>query len=83
MFIGDPEYFCQHRILLLSVHKGNTLHSTNTKVITAQLDVGSKYHLFTNITMFTYIIPVKFNVKILNGIKSPALGIHLGFDKEI
>ena len=42
--------------------------------MTAQLDGGSNYHVFTNITMFTYIRPVKCNVKIINGRASPSEG---------
>ena len=34
-------------------------------------DVGSNSHLFTNISIFTYIIPVKCNVQNSNGIKAP------------
>ena len=50
---------------------GNTLHPTTIKVTTAQLNVGSNYHVFTNITVFAYIRPVKCNVQILNDRKSP------------
>ena len=46
----------------------------STQVRTTQLDGGTNSHLFTNITMFTYIKPVKFNVKRFNIKKSPAKG---------
>ena len=47
------------------------LQPTITQVRNAQLDGVSNPHVFTNITMFTYIIPVKCNVQIINGIKYP------------
>ena len=71
-FIDDPEDFHQYCSWLLSVYKGNTLHPTATQVRTSQLDGGSNSHMFTNITMLSYTRHVKFNVKILNGIKTPA-----------
>ena len=48
-----------------------------TQVINAQLNGGSNSQMFTYITMFTYIIPVKYNVQIINGRKDPAKGSGL------
>ena len=75
--IDGPKDFHQYRRLFLSEHKGKKLHPTNIKVTTAQLDVGSNSHTFTNIKIFTYIRTVEYNVKILNGRKSPAKGFGL------
>ena len=69
--IDDPEYFRQYHSWLISGHEGNTLHPTTTHVSTAQLYIGSRSHVFTNITMFIHIIPVNFNVQILNDRKYP------------
>ena len=75
--IGDPEDFLQYCIWLISGHEGNKLQPTNTQVSNVQLYVVSNSHVFTNITMFTYIIPVKCNVQIINGRRSPAKGSGL------
>ena len=73
----DPEDLCQYCSLLLSGNEGNKLHPTTTQVIAAQLDVVSNSHMFTKITMLTYIKPVKFNVQILNGSKASEKGFGL------
>ena len=75
--INDTYGFCQYHSLLISGHEGNTLHPITTQVITEQLDGGSNFHVFTSITIFTYIIPVKYNVQIINGIKAPEKGFGL------
>ena len=61
--IHDPEYFCQYHRLILSVHNLKTLHPNYIKGTTAQLYGGSKYHVSTDIKLFTYIVPIKCNVK--------------------
>ena len=71
-FIDDLESFHRYRSWILSGNKHNILVTNATQVSTTKLDVGSNSHVFTNITMFTYIRPVKCNVKILNGRKTPA-----------
>ena len=82
-FIYNPEDFFQYFSLLLSGHGGNTLQQITTQVRTAQLDVRPKYHVFTNTKIFNYIRPVKCNVKILNGRKSPEKGFGLVIVKTI
>ena len=47
------------------------------KVITAQLYGGSNSPLFINITIFTYIRPVKLNVHTINGSKVPTRGFGI------
>ena len=48
---------------------------TNTNQTSAtKLSGGSNYQVFTNTTIFTYNRPVKYNVQILNEIKSTAKG---------
>ena len=42
-----------------------------TQISNAQLDGRSKYYMFTDTTMFTYIRPVKCNVQIITGSKAP------------
>ena len=41
------------------------------------MDIVSNSHVLTNINMFSYICPVKWNLQILNGIKSPAKGVGI------
>ena len=53
----------QYRILLLSGHKGKKIHPTTIKVTIAQLDGGSKSHVFIGIKIFAYIRPVQCNDK--------------------
>ena len=36
------------------------------------MDEGSNFHMFTYITIWTYTKPVKYNLQIRNGRKSPA-----------
>ena len=69
-FSDDTEDLFQYFRLLLSGNKCNTIHRTITQVSTSLMDGGSNSHMFTNITMFTYIIPVKYNIQIFNGRKS-------------
>ena len=76
-FIDDPEYFFQYHSWLLSGYEGNTLKTNTTQVITTQVDVGSNYHIFSDITMLTYTRPLKFRIQILNGRKSPEKGFGL------
>ena len=75
--IDYPDDFFQYNSWLLSRHKGYTLHPTTIKVRTTQLDGGSNYHVFTVITILTYIRTVKSIVQIINGIKAPAKGFGL------
>ena len=63
--------FTQYHSLLLSGQKGNTLQTNTTQVITEQLDWDTNSHVFTYITMITYIITVKCNVQIINVRKDP------------
>ena len=65
------------------MHKDKTLHPTNIKVTTAQLDGGSNYHVLTNIKLISYIRPVQCNVKILNIIKAPEKGFGLGPAQDV
>ena len=69
-FINYPEYFRQYCIRILIGDKGNTLHPNTTPVSTSQLYGVSNSHVFTNITMFAYIRPIKCNVQIPNCSKS-------------
>ena len=64
-FIDDPEEFCCE-------YKESKIQTSTTQVINSQLDVGSNYRMLTEITMLTYIRPLKCNVQILNGRRSPA-----------
>ena len=48
-----------------------------TQVSTARLEGGTNPHVFTNITMFTYTVPVWCNGQILNDSKPPAKGFGL------
>ena len=79
--IDNPGYFLRYISWILIEHKGNIIHPTTTQVSTVQLYGGSKSHMFTDITMFTYIRPVKCNVKIINVSKSPAKGFGLAIIK--
>ena len=58
-FIGDLEYFRQYHSWLPSEHKGTNIQTNPTKVRNSQLYVGSNSHVFTEITLVTFIIPVK------------------------
>ena len=71
------EDFRQYFSWILCEHECNNIQTSTTQVNNAQLEVGSKSHIFTNITMFNYIVPVRCNVKILSGRKSPAKGFVL------
>ena len=75
--IDDPEYFFQYCSLLISGHKGKTLHPTTIKVITAQLNGESKSHVFTDIIIVSYIRPLQCNVQIINDSKAHAKGFGL------
>ena len=55
----------------------NTIQTRITHIINAQLDGGYKSHLFTDITMFTYMVIVKCNIVILIVSKSTAKGFGL------
>ena len=59
--IDDLDDFFQYCIWLLSGHEGNIIQKNNTQVRTSQLDGGLNSHVFTEITIFTYIRPVKWN----------------------
>ena len=76
-FICDPEDCLQYCSWIISVHEDNKFQPTTTQVSTEQLDGGSIYQVFNDITMFTYIRPVKCNSKNLNGSKSPAKGLGI------
>ena len=76
-FIDNQEHFRWHHSWILSEHKRNKSQTIPTQVKNVQLNGGSNYHMFTGITMFTYIRPVKFNVKIKNVSKSPSKGFGL------
>ena len=80
-FIDDTEAFCQYNSWILSGNKSNIIHLTTTQVSTEQLDGEWKYFVFTDITMFTYIISVKYNVQILNGRKPLEKGFGLVIKK--
>ena len=71
-FISNPEYFRQYRRLILLEHRVPNNQTSPTQVINAKLDGVSNYQVFTNITIFAYIIPLNCNVKIINGSKSSA-----------
>ena len=70
-FIGNPEDFRQYHRWLLSEHRGNNIQTSPIPVRNTQLDGGPKVHVFTYISMFTYIRHVKYNVQIINSIKDP------------
>ena len=76
-FIDDPEYSFQYRIWIISGNEGNTLNPTTTQVSTSQLDGVSNSHVFTDITICAYIIPVKCNIRILNARKCPTKSFGL------
>ena len=75
--IDGKKYFSQYNIWILSGHGGKTIQPTTTQFFTIQLERGKKSHVFTNIKMFTYIIPVKRNLQILNDSKALAKGFGL------
>ena len=68
-FIDDTEYLFQYRIWLQCGLKGEKPQTNTTQVINTQLYGGSKPVVFANITILTYIRPVKCNVQILNDTK--------------
>ena len=76
-FIDNSEAFSQYCSWLLIVHKGNTIHPTTTQFRTAQLGVETNSNVLTDLTMLTYIRPVKCNVKMFNDSKAPAKGFGL------
>ena len=55
--------------------------ATKSKYIPPKLALhnymGYQFHILTNITMFTYIIPVNCNAQILNGSKDPEKGFDV------
>ena len=53
------------------------IQTNNTQVITEQLHLGLESPFFTDITMFTYIKPVKCNIQTINGRKAPVKGSGL------
>ena len=71
-FIDDSESFLRYHILLLSEYKGTNIQTIPVQVSNEQLYGVSNFHVFTKITMFNFIRPVKCNVQILNFKKSPA-----------
>ena len=75
--IDDTDDFFQYRSWILSGNKGKKLHPTTIKFTTAQLYGGSNYHVFTDIKLFSYIIPVQCNVQIINDSNAHAKGIGL------
>ena len=75
--IDDSEHFRQYCSWFLSWNKGNKLHTTATKVSTAQLNGVSNSHVFTDVIMFTYIRPVKCNVQVINGSTASETGFGL------
>ena len=58
-----PIIFYQYLIIILPKQKGNNIQICITKISNEQINGGSNYHMFTNTTMFTYIRPVKCNVR--------------------
>ena len=50
------------------------IQTNTTQVITEQIHLGLESPFFTDITMFTYIIPVKCNIQTINGRKAPVKG---------
>ena len=64
-FIDKPESFRQYHHLILPEHKGTNIQTSTTQVINSKLYGVSKDHVFADITTFTYIISVNFNVKCL------------------
>ena len=73
-FIEDPEYFSQYCCWLLNEHKRTNIQTNVKHIGNAQLGGGSNWNMSNEITMFTYIRPVKWNVHILNGSKYSAKG---------
>ena len=71
------EYFFQYCSWLISGHKGKILHPTTIKVSTAQLIGESKSHVFTDIVIVSYIIPIQCNVQMINDSKAHAKGFGL------
>ena len=71
-YIHDTEEFHRYISWLLSEHKVKSIQTSIIKTATSRLDGESNSHIFANITMFTYIRPVKCNVKILNSSKDPS-----------
>ena len=76
-YIYNPEYFCQYFGLVIHEHEGNSIQIIITHSNNAQLDGGSNSHVFSKISMFTYMCPLNFNVRILNGSKDTAKLIGL------
>ena len=70
--IDDPESFGQHCSWLIIRHNVKTIPPTTTQSFNTQLDGRSNPHVFTYIKKFTYIIPVNYNVQIINVRKYPA-----------
>ena len=62
--IDDPEDFHNYRYWLLRKHKVANIQTSITQINNSQLGGRSNLHVFSDITMFTYIIPVKCNIKI-------------------
>ena len=54
------------------VNRRGKKYKNTTQYNTVQLDVGSKSHAFTNVTIFTYIRNVKCNLRIIDDNKTPA-----------
>ena len=75
--IDGPKDFHQYGSLFLSGHKRKKIHSNTIKVTSAQLDLGSNPHMFTDIKLFAYIRPVQCNVQIINDSKAPTKGFGL------
>ena len=61
--------------------RGEKIETNTIQVRNAQADQGSKSHVLINITMFTYITPVKCNVQICNSRKFLAKGFGLVIGK--
>ena len=53
------------------------IQPNTNQVITEQLHLGLESPFFTDITMFTYIIPVKCNIQTINGRKAPVKGFGI------
>ena len=75
--IDEPEYFFQYRFWRISDHEVTIIQTSITQISNAQLYVVSKSHVFTDITTFAYIRPVKRSVQIINARKYPAKGFEL------
>ena len=58
-FIDEPEDFLQYHSWLLREQKGTNIQTNPTQFGNTQLYGVSNYHMFTEITMCTYIRPVK------------------------